>query len=217
MDEVTQQNAALVEEAAAAAESMEEQAGNLAAAVAVFRLQSGSSALGDEFDFAKAVQAHLDWKRKLHDAIDGKGEKLDAAVVSLDDRCALGQWIYGPGRRFAKYTEHASLRAAHAGFHECAGAIAEMAQHGKHDEAQRTLDGDFKEASKKTISQITALRKMLEELAKRGSAKSAMAAKPAALPAPGKKHASVHRHSAANKSRDVKSAKASADGEWAEF
>jgi methyl-accepting chemotaxis protein-1 (serine sensor receptor) len=37
MDEVTQQNAALVEEAAAAAGSMEDQAKQLSAAVAVFR------------------------------------------------------------------------------------------------------------------------------------------------------------------------------------
>jgi methyl-accepting chemotaxis protein len=42
MDEVTQQNAALVEEAAAAAESLQEQATNLAQAVAVFRLSGGA-------------------------------------------------------------------------------------------------------------------------------------------------------------------------------
>jgi methyl-accepting chemotaxis protein I, serine sensor receptor len=41
MDEVTQQNAALVEEAAAAAGSLQEQAVKLAEAVAVFRLQGG--------------------------------------------------------------------------------------------------------------------------------------------------------------------------------
>ena len=49
MDQVTQQNAALVEEAAAAAESMEEQARALATAVAVFKV-SGASAV-----MAKAV------------------------------------------------------------------------------------------------------------------------------------------------------------------
>ncbi len=43
MDEVTQQNAALVEEAAAAAESLEEQAQNLSASVATFRLDDGAS------------------------------------------------------------------------------------------------------------------------------------------------------------------------------
>jgi len=40
MDQVTQQNAALVEEAAAAAQSMQEQAGSLVHAVAVFRLDT---------------------------------------------------------------------------------------------------------------------------------------------------------------------------------
>ncbi len=43
MDEVTQQNAALVEEAAAAAESLEDQTRVLARAVAMFRLETGSA------------------------------------------------------------------------------------------------------------------------------------------------------------------------------
>jgi hypothetical protein len=42
MDDVTQQNAALVEEAAAAAESLQEQAGKLAEAVSVFKLDGSS-------------------------------------------------------------------------------------------------------------------------------------------------------------------------------
>jgi methyl-accepting chemotaxis protein len=42
MDQVTQQNAALVEEAAAAAESMREQAGALVEAVSVFKLREGA-------------------------------------------------------------------------------------------------------------------------------------------------------------------------------
>jgi methyl-accepting chemotaxis protein len=44
MDQVTQQNAALVEEAAAATESMQEQAQNLAQAVSVFKLDAGPHA-----------------------------------------------------------------------------------------------------------------------------------------------------------------------------
>ncbi|MCW0437566.1 methyl-accepting chemotaxis protein [Xanthomonas sacchari] len=46
LDEVTQRNAALVEEATAAARSMEEQAGGLAAAVGVFRLAQGRGQAG---------------------------------------------------------------------------------------------------------------------------------------------------------------------------
>ncbi|MCC7636124.1 methyl-accepting chemotaxis protein, partial [Stenotrophomonas rhizophila] len=49
MDETTQQNAALVEEATAAARSMEEQAGQLSGAVSIFKL--------DEHDLPAAVAA----------------------------------------------------------------------------------------------------------------------------------------------------------------
>jgi hypothetical protein len=43
MDQVTQQNAALVEEVAATSESLQEQAQNLIEAVAVFRLEQGAA------------------------------------------------------------------------------------------------------------------------------------------------------------------------------
>ncbi|MEJ1131276.1 hypothetical protein V9L20_27195, partial [Variovorax sp. CCNWLW225] len=43
MDQVTQQNAALVEEAAAAAQSMQEQAASLVEAVSVFKLEGGQA------------------------------------------------------------------------------------------------------------------------------------------------------------------------------
>ncbi|MDH4191447.1 MAG: methyl-accepting chemotaxis protein, partial [Betaproteobacteria bacterium] len=44
MDEVTQQNAALVEQASAAAESLQEQAGGLVQSVATFKLEGGAVA-----------------------------------------------------------------------------------------------------------------------------------------------------------------------------
>ncbi|VFR17723.1 Methyl-accepting chemotaxis protein I (serine chemoreceptor protein) [plant metagenome] len=62
MDEVTQQNAALVEEAAAAAGSLQEQAVKLAEAVAVFRLQGG-----EVID----VRAQLGGQRSSPSADDG--------------------------------------------------------------------------------------------------------------------------------------------------
>ncbi|MHB1334276.1 MAG: methyl-accepting chemotaxis protein [Sulfuriferula sp.] len=46
MDEVTQQNAALVEEAAAASESLHDQAGNLAQVVSVFKLSENGPTMG---------------------------------------------------------------------------------------------------------------------------------------------------------------------------
>jgi len=54
MDQMTQQNAALVEEAAAAAESMRDQAGKLAEAVSVFHIDCDRTNAGDRRTSASA-------------------------------------------------------------------------------------------------------------------------------------------------------------------
>ena len=56
MDEVTQQNAALVEQAAAAASSLEDQARRLTSAVAVFQTGSGDSSLAGRRGGAATAQ-----------------------------------------------------------------------------------------------------------------------------------------------------------------
>lgn len=60
MDEVTQQNAALVEEAAGAAESMQNQASSLAQVVSVFKLKAGAGAgdmMGQSHNAVKAARS----------------------------------------------------------------------------------------------------------------------------------------------------------------
>jgi len=59
MDEVTQQNAALVEEAAAAAESLQEQAENLTRAVSVFKLPNAQQGMSAMASAPKAVVRQL--------------------------------------------------------------------------------------------------------------------------------------------------------------
>jgi methyl-accepting chemotaxis protein-1 (serine sensor receptor) len=66
MDQVTQQNAALVEEAAAAAESLKEQAGNLTSVISVFKLDAVQSAaiLPMREQAIRVGQDDLAWARK---------------------------------------------------------------------------------------------------------------------------------------------------------
>ena len=154
MDDVTQQNAALVEEAAAAAESMEEQTGNLAQAVAVFQLQGAGKKLEGKFDFDAAVQAHVGWKKKLVDCINGRGEPIDVHTASQDNKCALGQWLYGAGKKHAGTQEYSGLRGSHAQFHKCAGSVANLAQSGRTDDAEQLLATEFEDASKDTIAKL---------------------------------------------------------------
>ncbi len=166
MDEVTQQNAALVEEAAAAAESLKDQARGLIQAVAIF--DTGERTVDDGLvlglDFPGAMRAHSDWRKRLVDYISGAGEKLDAATVECDDRCALGKWIYGDARQLAHVPVFESLRGSHAHFHQCAGKVIRCFDKGDGGGARALLAGDFATASRATLDGLRALRDQCRDL-----------------------------------------------------
>jgi methyl-accepting chemotaxis protein len=79
MDGVTQQNAALVEQAAAAAESLQEQAGHLAQVVSVFKLDDGPAAA------ARAPARHAA-------AVQQRMPALAAGTHGAADRSAHSEW-----------------------------------------------------------------------------------------------------------------------------
>jgi methyl-accepting chemotaxis protein len=167
MDEVTQQNAALVEEAAAAAESLEEQARGLVQAVSMFRLATASKVqvLATQeavsgMDFDGAIDAHRQWKRRLLGYVVGSSdEKLDAEVVGCDDRCALGKWIYGSCRPAMGGDQRCeNLRISHAKFHGCAADIIRAKLANRKTDALRALNGDFVKYSDETVRHIEAMR-----------------------------------------------------------
>ena len=83
MDDVTQQNAALVEQAAAAAASLQDQAVKLSAAVAVFTLDERPAAPAshtDEEAFQHPASAQQD-RRALHSPLRGKSAQRGASTT----------------------------------------------------------------------------------------------------------------------------------------
>jgi methyl-accepting chemotaxis protein len=186
MDEVTQQNAALVEEAAAAAESLEEQAQALVQSVSVFVLKEGSGAALVEarvqgLDFDGAISAHRNWRRRLLDFVGGQGEALDPAVVERDDKCVLGCWIHGDGRALQGDPNYGDLKHEHAGFHLCAAEVIRTSQAGDSRSARRQIAGEFTELSNKVVG---LLEKMKRTKPMSAPARVAPARKMAALPPP---------------------------------
>jgi methyl-accepting chemotaxis protein len=194
MDEMTQQNAALVEEAAAAAESLQDQANSLSEAGSVFRVQGGGTRLAvvskanpsavmartapaqaDGVDYDAVIKAHQDWKKKQRLASNDPSEatKLDPAVICLDDKCALGQWIHGAGQTCCgSHPDFTHLKGKHAEFHRCASEVAEKARSGDIAAAKQVLHGRFSVLSDETIELIKRMRESRKN------------AKTTALPAP---------------------------------
>jgi len=175
MDEVTQQNAALVEEAAAAAESLEEQAHNLSTSVAVFKLDTGGKGVVKSVallatpgktgtsHFDDAIAAHVKWKIRLNQFIDGTStEKLDSSTVCKDNLCALGKWIYGDGEKHRDAPHYADLVTKHANFHRCAGDVVKKVESRDKAGAMSILKGEFAASAKETVTAIMDLKKEIE-------------------------------------------------------
>ena len=150
LDRMTQQNAALVEETAAAAASMQDQAHHLAEEVARFKLPANAqleskNALAhnvapvEGFNFDQAIEAHRQWKVRLRSAIAKKG-KLDADTICRDDQCPLGKWLHGAGsQRWSQKPLFTQLLGKHADFHQSAGSVARKINAGQYADAENLI------------------------------------------------------------------------------
>lgn len=111
-------------------------------------------------NFKTALEAHIKWKLRLQGVIDGSGtEVLDPRVVSQDNQCALGKWIYGQGGKdYGSNPEFKELVASHTNFHKCAGHTLDLALDGKTAEALREIEGGaFSKASHETSRHLMRL------------------------------------------------------------
>ena len=112
-------------------------------------------------DFDGAIKAHSEWKMKLSSYIRNPDKSLKSSEVCLDNKCALGQWIYGEGAKFSHLAEFATLKAEHAKFHKAAGEIITKADSGKNvtEEVALGAKSPFVEASTAVITAIMTIKK----------------------------------------------------------
>ncbi|CAK0773155.1 methyl-accepting chemotaxis protein [Gammaproteobacteria bacterium] len=181
MDDVTQRNAALVEEAAAATESLKEQVHVLSAAVSEFKINNGSgsaqsvpslsapSKTGVSL-FDTAIAAHIKWKMRLTQFIDGtSNEQLDSEKVCKDNLCVLGQWIYGDGKTYQDAAQYSDLVTRHTTFHRCAGSIVKKVEFQDKVGAISMLNGEFSLAAKDTVTALMKMKRYVDGVAPNAS------------------------------------------------
>ncbi len=169
LDRMTQQNAALVEQTAAAASAMKDQAHTLAEEVARFKVPAGlklgsasPATVSADFNFDKAIDAHRQWKVKLRKAI-AERDTLDSDVICRDDQCPLGQWLHGPGGvQWGARPAFVALLNTHAEFHRTAGAVAKQINAGHYSQAEQLI------GSGSAFAQVSSAVAMALTRAKRG-------------------------------------------------
>lgn len=117
----------------------------------------------NEINISDAITAHMKWKGRLQDYLDGTSqEKLDPMVICRDDQCVLGKWIHGPAvNHFGGDEGFNKLRSDHAQFHFVAGNVVKKVQENDMAAAQVLMKNEYSQASREVIHDLTELNKHL--------------------------------------------------------
>ena len=113
-----------------------------------------------------AIQAHNVWKTRFKVAML-KQQLLDGDVISRDDCCALGKWIYGEGSEaFGSNALFTRLADRHHDFHLEAGKIALLINARRNSKAITSLGSasPFTKASGDVVSAIEDLKLCISQL-----------------------------------------------------
>lgn len=111
-------------------------------------------------NFDDAIAAHIKWKIRLTQFIDGtSAEPLRSDTVCKDNLCELGKWIYGEGAQYDGKPHYKDLVSKHANFHRCAADVVKKVEASDKAGARSLLSGPFASASKDTVTAIMVLKK----------------------------------------------------------
>jgi hypothetical protein len=109
-------------------------------------------------NWMEIISAHVMWKQRLTAYLSGKSqEQLDPETIKLDDRCALGKWIYGEGKPMEVLPGYEEVRSLHATFHQNAAQVVSLHLSGNTAQAQALLSGDYSRLSEKLKHRILGL------------------------------------------------------------
>ncbi len=84
-----------------------------------------------------AIAAHGMWKARLRQAIaDGRSD-FKVEVVTQDNQCDFGRWLYGP--TCLRDGHHEAVRRHHAEFHRAAAHVLGLALRGHKPDAEAAM------------------------------------------------------------------------------
>lgn len=127
LDQMTQQNAALVEQLSATAGNMSDQAHNQEQFVSRFKISDSATVHSQHgigmanFDFEDAKQKHRSWNVKLENLFSGLETDINHDAARRNDKCALGKWLLGDGKKYENLPEMQQLIEVHTEMHHEVG------------------------------------------------------------------------------------------------
>jgi hypothetical protein len=110
-------------------------------------------------DLKQALDIHHVLNEKLQNTLEGNNDAgLEVAVISQDNLCTIGKWLYGEGKQlYAHLPEYEAMRQVHAELHTCAGQVLTEYQVGNADYADVLFKTKFRTVSNKNKMELTQL------------------------------------------------------------
>lgn len=107
----------------------------------------------------QVLDTHQDCKAKLLTVLEGESnEVLDIEIISADNHCVLGKWIYAEGKQlYSDLPEYELARKAHAEFHVYAGEALKQHVLGNQVFADVILKTKFRNTSNKNQLALNSL------------------------------------------------------------
>ncbi|MDJ0738228.1 MAG: methyl-accepting chemotaxis protein [Gammaproteobacteria bacterium] len=177
MDEMTQQNAALAEQTSAASVSLYEKAQSMGETISFFSVADDLEQLtadadadaeaqvadaGKAFDFFAARTAHLAWRQKIRDFLDGEPGLTREEAVSHKD-CALGKWLYSEGlARYGQVDDMQTMAHEHEKLHALIREIIDLKQRGNEQQAEARFR-DIEELSTNIVALLKSVERKVAE------------------------------------------------------
>jgi methyl-accepting chemotaxis protein len=174
MDDMTQQNAALAEETSAASVSLYDKAQSMEKTMAFFSVSDDPQALlqqvseessghnhdghDSDFDFFSARTAHLAWRQRIRDFLDGAKALTHEEAVSHRD-CALGKWLYSSGLELYGHIDDMKvMEGEHETLHSTIREIIDLKHQGKDQEAEQRYK-EIEQLSGKIVGLLKAVER----------------------------------------------------------
>ena len=107
----------------------------------------------------KAITAHGVFKVRLGQMVEAGTSEMTAAVAAADNKCPLGEWLYGGIEASAKSGPHyQTVKDLHATFHHAAGEVVTLSAARKRGEALAAMEmgSTFKQTSAKLVMALSA-------------------------------------------------------------
>lgn len=164
IDSAVQHSTQLVEQTSVNTNQVQSQMSGLKKLVDGFKLDvmgKGISVHGRTL-LADMKQAHLNWRIRMVNFLEGYDTSVDPKVVGDFTVCALGKWRSSTGVSYEHLPEMAELDRAHRLFHEKVAELVHLKLEGKEEQAYAGLP-DIDHLSEVVVGHLSALESAMQQ------------------------------------------------------